>query len=234
MTSWSSVDVRCRAMSRSATTRRRRSWTAASRSNPGCVTRRSSRSAWRPAQAQTARVERNQVNGHPLVHNYGHGGSGVTVSWGCAEEALSLVQQRSPRSTHSSDGVRPLQRRSEPLRRLDQLRAREHRERQPNPIVTRPPIQAGRAEVEPGAGHERDPPLLRHRDQPRRRDPDRQGQPHETSPRPGPVRAARVGLGAALRSVCRAGRRTGGAAGPRGRRSGRRCRRSPSSSRRSG
>jgi D-amino-acid oxidase len=31
--------------------------------------------------------------GMRLVHNYGHGGAGVTLSWGCAEEVVALVEQ---------------------------------------------------------------------------------------------------------------------------------------------
>lgn len=38
------------------------------------------------------RVERERLrSGTTLVHNYGHGGSGYILSWGCAEEAVRLL-----------------------------------------------------------------------------------------------------------------------------------------------
>ena len=43
------------------------------------------------------RVEREEVQMHgrkvPVVHNYGHGGWGVTLAWGTALDALGLVRQ---------------------------------------------------------------------------------------------------------------------------------------------
>ncbi|MFE1229850.1 FAD-dependent oxidoreductase [Streptomyces sp. NPDC058745] len=45
----------------------------------------------RPTRA-TVRVEaERQEDGTVVVHNYGHGGAGVTLSWGCADEAQRLV-----------------------------------------------------------------------------------------------------------------------------------------------
>ncbi|GGR10607.1 amino acid oxidase [Streptomyces pilosus] len=45
----------------------------------------------RPAR-DTVRLERVALpGGRLLVHNYGHGGAGVTVAWGCAEEAAAAV-----------------------------------------------------------------------------------------------------------------------------------------------
>lgn len=43
---------------------------------------------------QEVRLERTKLDDGTLcVHNYGHGGSGVTLSWGCADEAARLVRE---------------------------------------------------------------------------------------------------------------------------------------------
>jgi D-amino-acid oxidase len=39
------------------------------------------------------RVAREDFDTWTLVHNYGHGGGGVSLSWGCAEEVLELVEK---------------------------------------------------------------------------------------------------------------------------------------------
>jgi D-amino-acid oxidase len=44
----------------------------------------------RPFRAAGVRLEVEQGE-TPIVHNYGHGGSGVSFSWGCAAEAVDLV-----------------------------------------------------------------------------------------------------------------------------------------------
>jgi len=39
----------------------------------------------------TVRLERLVVDGRPVVTCYGHGGAGVTLSWGCAADVVALV-----------------------------------------------------------------------------------------------------------------------------------------------
>ncbi|GAA3977376.1 FAD-dependent oxidoreductase [Streptomyces marokkonensis] len=47
----------------------------------------------RPAR-DAVRLERETLpDGRLLVHNYGHGGAGVTVAWGCAREAAELASR---------------------------------------------------------------------------------------------------------------------------------------------
>lgn len=45
----------------------------------------------RPARTAVRLERRLLPDGRVLVHNYGHGGAGVTVAWGCAQEAARLA-----------------------------------------------------------------------------------------------------------------------------------------------
>jgi len=44
----------------------------------------------RPGRS-SVRLEKEIISGVPLIHNYGHGGSGVTLSWGCADDVVRLA-----------------------------------------------------------------------------------------------------------------------------------------------
>jgi D-amino-acid oxidase len=46
----------------------------------------------RPFRKSGVRLERGRLrDGRMVIHNYGHGGSGFTLSWGCAEEVFRLT-----------------------------------------------------------------------------------------------------------------------------------------------
>jgi len=47
----------------------------------------------RPFRKSGVRLERELLHdGRVVIHNYGHGGSGFTLSWGCAQQMLRLVE----------------------------------------------------------------------------------------------------------------------------------------------
>ena len=46
----------------------------------------------RPGRTEV-RLEKEQISGKTIIHNYGHGGSGVTLSWGCAEEVVEIANE---------------------------------------------------------------------------------------------------------------------------------------------
>jgi D-amino-acid oxidase len=48
----------------------------------------------RPFRKSGVRLEREKLrDGRAVLHNYGHGGAGFTLSWACAEEAWGLASQ---------------------------------------------------------------------------------------------------------------------------------------------
>jgi glycine/D-amino acid oxidase-like deaminating enzyme len=51
----------------------------------------------RPFRASGFRVEAERLDDKLLVHNYGHGGCGVTLSWGTASLATDLIAERGTR-----------------------------------------------------------------------------------------------------------------------------------------
>ena len=48
----------------------------------------------RPFRKSGVRLERERLSdGRTLIHNYGHGGAGFTLSWACAEEVWAIVSR---------------------------------------------------------------------------------------------------------------------------------------------
>ncbi len=48
----------------------------------------------RPSRSEVRLETEILDNGTPVIHNYGHGGAGVTLSWGCADEVVRLANEK--------------------------------------------------------------------------------------------------------------------------------------------
>src|SRR3954453_6682779 len=46
----------------------------------------------RPYRSGSYRLDAETASGAFLVHNYGHGGAGITLSWGCAAKVRDIVK----------------------------------------------------------------------------------------------------------------------------------------------
>jgi D-amino-acid oxidase len=47
----------------------------------------------RPSRYEV-RLEQENIDSRTIIHNYGHGGAGVTLSWGCADEVVRLLKNQ--------------------------------------------------------------------------------------------------------------------------------------------
>ena len=47
----------------------------------------------RPGRHEVRLEVEQLANGRKVIHNYGHGAVGYTLSWGCANEVVELAQQ---------------------------------------------------------------------------------------------------------------------------------------------
>lgn len=47
----------------------------------------------RPCRISGIRLEIEHFKNKVIIHNYGHGGSGITLSWGCAHRVVQLLEQ---------------------------------------------------------------------------------------------------------------------------------------------
>lgn len=52
----------------------------------------------RPYRTKSYRLDREELGDKLVVHNYGHGGGGITLSWGCAAKVGTWCSDTGPRT----------------------------------------------------------------------------------------------------------------------------------------
>lgn len=53
----------------------------------------------RPYRKTGIRLEAEKIGDKLIIHDYGHGGSGISLSWGCAQEAINIFKKHSNSSS---------------------------------------------------------------------------------------------------------------------------------------
>lgn len=66
---------------------------------PQDVTVLNERVGLRPCRKGGVRLELEHTPAGKVIHNYGHGGSGITLSWGCAEDVVEIIDNLINNST---------------------------------------------------------------------------------------------------------------------------------------
>jgi D-amino-acid oxidase len=61
----------------------------------------------RPVRPQVRLESEVLDTGQLVVHNYGHGGAGITLSWGCAREVTELIRTAGLAGRHAADWAAP-------------------------------------------------------------------------------------------------------------------------------
>ncbi len=52
----------------------------------------------RPHRLGGVRLEAEALGAKRVIHNYGHGGGGITLSWGCADRVVAMLEKSPPKS----------------------------------------------------------------------------------------------------------------------------------------
>ena len=58
---------------------------------------------YRDPTASGVRLEIENIDGVPVIHNYGHGGSGITMSWGCSMRSIAFLLREVGRSSQKQN-----------------------------------------------------------------------------------------------------------------------------------